>query len=48
MTILNCIAVDDEPVSLNLISSYIEQSPSLKLAGRFSNAADALKAVHDN
>src|SRR5277367_2614113 len=43
---LNCIAVDDEPVSLSLLCSYIEQTPFLKLTGSYSNGVDALKALH--
>jgi two-component system response regulator LytT len=44
--ILNAIAVDDEPLALGLVSSFIEQTPFLKLVGRFSSAVDALKAIH--
>ena len=44
--ILNCIAVDDEPLALGLVSAFIEQTPFLTLAGRYSNALDALKAIH--
>ena len=44
--ILNCIAVDDEPLALGLVCKFIEQTPFLKLAGRYSGAVDALKAIH--
>ena len=44
--ILNCIAVDDEPLALGLVSSFIEQTPFLKLIGRFSSAVEALRAIH--
>jgi len=44
--ILNCIAVDDEPLALGLVSSFIEQTPFLKLVGRFSSAVEALRAIH--
>ena len=44
--ILNAIAVDDEPLALGLVSSFIEQTPFLNLVGRFSSAVDALKAIH--
>ncbi len=44
--ILNVIAVDDEPLALGLVSSFIEQTPFLKLVGRFSSAVEALKAIH--
>jgi len=44
--ILKCIAVDDEPLALGLVCSFIEQTPFLKLAGQFNNALDALKSIH--
>ena len=44
--ILNCIAVDDEPLALGLVSAFIEQTPFLKLVGRFSNAIEALRVIH--
>ncbi len=43
---LNCIAVDDEPLALDLVCKYIEQTPFLKLAGRYPSAVEALKAIH--
>lgn len=45
--ILNCIAVDDEPLALGLICSFIEQTPFLKLVGSFSSGIKALEALHD-
>jgi len=44
--ILNCIAVDDEPLALGLVSSFVEQTPFLNLVGRFSSAVEALKVIH--
>jgi len=43
---LNCIAVDDEPLALGLVCKFIEQTPFLNLAGKFSSAVEALKAIH--
>ncbi|TDE10480.1 LytR/AlgR family response regulator transcription factor [Dyadobacter psychrotolerans] len=43
---LNCIAVDDEPLALSLVSSFVEQTPFLNLSGKFGNAVDALDAIH--
>ena len=43
---INCIAVDDEPLALGLVCSFIEQTPFLNLVGRFSSAVEALKAIH--
>ena len=43
---LNCIAVDDEPLALGLVSKFIEQTPFLNLVGKYASAVDALKAIH--
>lgn len=45
--ILNCIAVDDEPLALGLVCSFIEQTPFLKLAGSFSSGVKALEMIHE-
>ena len=45
--ILNCIAVDDEPLALGLVCSFIEQTPFLRLAGSFSSGVTALTMVHE-
>ncbi|KIO78610.1 chemotaxis protein CheY [Pedobacter lusitanus] len=45
--ILNCIAVDDEPLALGLVCSFIEQTPFLHLAGSFSSGVTALAALHE-
>jgi len=44
--ILNCIAVDDEPLALGLVSKFIEETPFLKLAGRYLSSIEALKSIH--
>ncbi|WP_434036188.1 LytR/AlgR family response regulator transcription factor [Formosa sp. 4Alg 33] len=44
---ITCIAVDDEPLALRQIVSFIEQTPFLQLKGKFTNAlgvSDFLKA----
>lgn len=45
---MNCIAVDDEPLALNLISDYIGRTPFLNPVAKCSSAVDALKAISDN
>lgn len=45
--ILSCIAVDDEPLALGLVSSFIEQTPFLQLKGRLSSAVEALRVLND-
>lgn len=41
-----CIAVDDEPLALGLVCAFIQQTPFLNLAGRYSSAIEALKGLH--
>lgn len=45
--ILNCIAVDDEPLALGLVCSFIEQTPFLNLVGKYSSAVTALSGLHE-
>lgn len=45
---LKCIAIDDEPLALDLICKYIEQTAFLELAGKFSNAIEALSFINQN
>ncbi len=45
---LNCIAVDDEPLALKLVCAYIEQTPFLKLVGRYDSAIEALQGLHEH
>lgn len=44
---LTCIAVDDEPLALGLVCAFIEQTPFLRLVGRYSNAIEALRGLHE-
>src|ERR1700735_4210608 len=44
--ILNVIAVDDEPLALGLVTSFIGQTPFLNLVGKFPSAVEALRAIH--
>ena len=39
---LTCIIVDDEPMALQLLESYVVKTPFLRLVGKFSNAIDVL------
>lgn len=43
---LNCIAVDDEPLALGLVSLFIEKTPFLHLSGKYLSAVEALQALH--
>ncbi|MEA4917199.1 LytTR family DNA-binding domain-containing protein [Proteiniphilum sp.] len=41
--ILNCWIVDDEPLALSLLESYVQKTSFLKLTGKYSNALSAMK-----
>jgi DNA-binding LytR/AlgR family response regulator len=43
--ILNCIAVDDEPLALKMVGSFIEKTPFLKLVGSYGSAVAALRGL---
>lgn len=42
---IRCIAVDDEPMALDKLKSYIERIPFLELAGLCSSTYDAMKIM---
>jgi two-component system LytT family response regulator len=45
---LRCAIVDDEPLALGLLQSYVEKTPFLTLVGKYSNAILAMKELTDN
>lgn len=45
---LTCIIADDEPLALQLIKSYVEKTPGLKLEKTFSSSADAFLYMQQN
>lgn len=45
MTKLKCIAVDDEPLALDIIEDYVSKVPFLELIKRTENAIEALQMV---
>jgi len=42
---LKCLAIDDEPLALELLEDNIRQLPFLELAGKCSNAMEAMKIM---
>ncbi len=42
---ITTIAIDDEPLALQLVTGYIERTPGLKLAGKFDNPLDAVEYI---
>jgi DNA-binding LytR/AlgR family response regulator len=45
MESINCLIVDDEPLALDLIDSYVVKTPFLKLAGKCSSAFQAMEVM---
>lgn len=43
--ILNCWIVDDEPLALSLLESYVKKTAFLRLTGKYSNALSAMKHI---
>lgn len=46
--ILRCAIVDDEPLALGLLESYIKKTSLLELAGSYSSAIQAMKYLPEN
>ena len=45
---LKCVVVDDEPLALEMMSAYVKKTPSLALAGAFSNSVEALDFLRNH
>lgn len=45
---ITVIAIDDEPLALQLIVDYIHMTPDLKLAGQFENPIEAAQYIRKN
>jgi two-component system, LytTR family, response regulator len=45
---INCIAVDDEPLALKLLQNNISKVPFLKLVAACNDAFEAMKALQEN
>lgn len=42
-----CIIIDDEPLAVELLKSYVEKTPFLKLVGSFSSALSAMESINE-
>jgi DNA-binding LytR/AlgR family response regulator len=47
MSTLTCIIVDDEPLAVRLLESYVEKTPDLTLLASFTDSINALNAVKE-
>lgn len=43
----NCIAIDDEPLALQLVESYIKRTPFLNLIGTYGSAEEAMPTIQN-
>lgn len=46
MMTLTCAIIDDEPLAVSLLESYVNRTPFLSLAGKFNSALDALPELN--
>jgi two-component system response regulator LytT len=47
MSLLKCIAVDDEPLALKLVQTFINQTPFLELTASCDNAVEAMELIRE-
>ncbi len=45
---ITVVAIDDEPLALQLIAEYIQKTPDLNLAGQFENPLEAARYISRN
>ena len=48
MNTISCIAIDDEPLALQLVTSYVEKTPFLESKGSFPSATAAFDFIQEN
>lgn len=44
---LKCIIIDDEPLAIDLLKSYVVKTPFLELVGTFNNALSAIGTISE-
>ena len=45
---ISCVIVDDEPMALNLVESYVKKTPFLELKQKCSSAIEAMEFIKNN
>ncbi|MBU2938516.1 LytTR family DNA-binding domain-containing protein [Lacinutrix sp. C3R15] len=45
---ITCVIVDDEPMALNLVESYVEKTPFLELKQKCSSAMEAMEFIKEH
>ena len=44
---LNCIIVDDEPLAVKLLESFVAKTPDLNLVGSYTDSVEAIKGIKE-
>ena len=44
---LTCIIIDDEPLAVRLLESFVTKTPDLKLLGSYTDSVEAINAVRE-
>ena len=44
---ITCIVVDDEPLAVRLLESFVAKTPSLELLGAFTDSVEAINAIRN-
>ncbi len=45
--LISCIIVDDEPLAVKLLESFVTKTPDLRLLGSFTDSVEAINAVKE-
>lgn len=45
---IRCVVVDDEPLAISVLEGYINQTPFLELAEKFTNPVKAYHFLSEN
>ncbi|MEP7143287.1 MAG: hypothetical protein ABI707_10475 [Ferruginibacter sp.] len=45
---ISCIAIDDEPLALEVLKNYASQTPALNLVASHSDAVEAMNYLQNN
>ncbi len=45
---MTCTIVDDEPLAVKLLESFVERTPALQLVGSYTDSVEAIAALREN
>lgn len=45
---LRCVVIDDEPLAVELMESYVRKTPFLELCGSYGSASAAFEALRNS